>query len=337
MSGEWNKGPFSTGPQRTQATGPGRVAHDRGRTRQHEWGAQATSDRDQRFRDQMLREAIRTASGPSLEPAGRFAGGGGRKGIGGIWALGALGLIVIYLLVRHGAAALPAMSWPRLAPAAPSAHAGPAPVAGAAAPSLPSVSAADAPKPAVTAAVVATPTTAVPVFERFGLRRLELSPGDALELVVAWQPSDGIRRPGRMDAFVVTRDAARRRIAVVQGWAVFPGATSVPLALPAGIAPGKYELETVWTVGGEAREERTNFTLADRGTAAPVAARATQPAQPALVAAVADAPVAEPAPTREPTPPSAHVVVPILPLAEAPAPTPRPSRAMASDPLYTGG
>lgn len=336
MTDKSNKGNRWTAPPRTHEVGRGQFAREQDRGRERTASARATSDRDQRLRDQMLREAIRTASSPSLEPAGRFAGPAVRRAGGGVWALGALVLIVVYLVARHGADVLPAKRWSWPAPATPSAHVDPASVAGAAATS---VLAADVPKPAAASftATAATAAAAVPVFERFGLRRFELMPGDALELVVAWQPSDGIRRPGRMDAFVVTRDAARHRTPVIQGWAVFPGASIVPLALPPGIAPGKYELETVWTVGGEAREERANFTLADRSAALPMAVRAPQPSQTALIAAAPGAPAADPPSTLEP-PAAPAPAAPLAVLAPAaPAPALRPPRAMASDPLYTGG
>lgn len=189
------------------------------------------------------------------------------------------------------------------------------------------------------ASVTDRPTTgpSMPPIDRFALRRIDLVHGDNLELAVAWQAPDGVRRAAAMSAFVVTRDAARRRTPILEGWAVFPGESTIPLALPPGILSGKYELETVWTLGGEAREARTHFTLAERsvasnaGTSPSLQTLTTSPA--VVSVATSMVPVMEPIPT----PPTAQAPAPpVTPPAALGPPVARP-RAPAIDQLYTGG
>jgi len=309
---------------------------------------------DPYLQDQVFRDALRTASQPVQIDSGRLFGRRPRRAGLGV-GLSVVALAAAVIAVGGG-------KWPtdgldgldgllmslRTRPqAAPAAQPTPATASS----EIPR--AARAPD-AHAAERVVTTSAAVPVFERFGLRRPDLKPGDNLELVISWQPSDGIRRAGVMTAYLAPRDAGQGRTALVEGWAVFPGESSIPLALPPHISPGKYELETVWTLGGEARAERTLFTVAERPTAPSTESAALNPTQHALsqrpepVAArfeptpapALEAPALPPPPAAVPAPVMVSTVTPTT-SATTPSKTPevappRP-RVQAAEQLYTGG
>jgi hypothetical protein len=112
-------------------------------------------------------------------------------------------------------------------------------------------------------AVVGTalPQVPMPVIERFGLLRFNLTPGMPLELLIRWQPSDGSARPATIDLSLITRDGRQTRIPVAAGVEVRPGESVVQLAMPGNTPAGKYELLGILSLAGESREVRDVFTL----------------------------------------------------------------------------
>ena len=335
MNDEWNMGYFSTGPQRSHDTRQGQLARQQDQRRERAVADQAA--RDQRFQDQMIREAIWSASRPAGTDADRIFGGRSRRGTGaGGWGLAVVSLVLLYVFFGPGNEARTTLA--RFLPTqqqeplhAATAVAAPRPVEPSSARDT-----LNSPGAAAGNGSVAAPA---PTVDRFALRKVELMRGDDLDLRVAWQSPDGVRRAATMDAFIVTRDASRQRTRLLERWPVFPGEATIPLALPAGIAPGKYELETVWTLGAETLERRAQFTLVERVAASTVGSSPPLPITPAPTHAEA-APLPTSAPrVIEPDPaPSAEPAVaadrpPPSTLASPPA-RPRPP---ANDQLYTGG
>lgn len=351
MNHELNKQFFPTRPAGGPGFAPGAQARGPAPGLASKPAGRISREPDPHLQDQVFRDALRTASQPVQLDSGRLFGRRPRRaGLGVGLSVVALAAAVIAFgggkWPKDGLEGLDGMliSLRTLPQAAPATQPTPAP-----APAPVETRRAPAPHAAV---AVVTASAAVPVFERLGLRRPDLKPGDNLELVVSWQPSDGIRRAGVMTAYLAPRDAGQGRTALVEGWAVFPGESSIPLALPPHISPGKYELETVWTLGGEARAERTLFTVAERQTAPSAVAAALNPSQhapsqrPETVATRFE-PTPSPAsetsalpPAPAPAPVMVSTVTPTTtatPPSKTPeAPPPRP-RVQATEQLYTGG
>jgi hypothetical protein len=335
MNDEWNRGYFSTGPQRSHEARQGQFARQQELRQERDAAARAARERDQRMQDQMIRDAIWTASQPAGTDTSRIfsARSSGRRG--GMAGLAVVALVLLFVWFGTGKESLtmrlqavPAQSRPPPAVANPGAAPAPAP---------------EGPLTVLTASVADRSTAAPPMppMDRFALRRLELVHGDDLDLVVSWQLPDGTRRAAAMDAFIVTRDTARRRTALLERWSVFPGESTIPLALPPGIPPGKYDLETVWTLGGEAREMRTGFTLLERPVVAVAGSTpATPPARPAPGRGPEEeTPATAPPPPREapPAPASEQAIAPDRPPATTAGSSPVRPRTPANDQLYLGG
>ena len=334
MSDEWNKGYFSTGPQHSHEARQGQFARQQEQQREREAAARAAREREQRFQDQMIREAIWSASRPAGIDEGRIFGGSSRRGTSSKAQFATAALVVLFVFFGwNGSGTMPTRAVPvqhQPPPPAVNSQAEPVPVD--------ALNALNASPASVADRSASAPP--MPAIDRFALRKAELATGDNLDLVVSWQLPDGARRAAAMDAFIVTRDAARQRTPLLERWSVFPGESTLPLALPAGILPGKYELETVWTLGGEAREMRTHFTLLERpvtsSVGTPVGLPPTQAPAHAAVATLAPSPppVAEP----PPTPPAEQAPAarePVLPVTGASPPA--RARTPANDSLYTGG
>ena len=348
MSDEWNKGSSSTGPQRSDEVQQGPFARQQALRQEREAAARAARERDQRLQDQMIRDAIWTASQPAGTDTSRIFGppSSRRRGGGAVLAIAALVLLFVIFGSRNEIQTLANLAMAaqqRLQPSVTSPRGEPAPMP------VPTPTP-NSPLTTQTASVADRSAAAPPMppMERFALRRFELVSGDALALVVSWQMPEGTRRAAAMDAFIVSRDAARHRTPLLERWSVFPGESSIPLALPAGIPPGKYELETVWTLGGEAREMRTQFTLLERRGVSGAGSVAVLP----LVSAPAPAPAPAPAhdaaatlvtatpPAKEPTsaPATEQANDPVRPLPTTlGSPPGRPRISPAGDQLYTGG
>ncbi len=334
MNDEWNKGHFLIGPQRSPEARQGQFAREQEHRREGA-AAQTARERDQRFQDQMIREAIWSASRPAGIDEGRIFSGPSRsksrRGASGKAGLAIAALVVLFVFFSVNGDRTTATR------AVPTQHGRAPPTANPQSEPTP-VDALNAPATPVAARWLAAPP--MPPLDRFALRRLELVQGDNLDLVVAWQLPDGARRAAAMDAFLVTRDAARQRTPLLERWSVFPGESTIPLALPSGLLPGKYELETIWTLGGEAREVRTPFTLVQHAVVSGVGSIALTPSSPPASAQAAVATHVSPTPAAiEPTPtpaaelpPSAERVPPAPPLPPAVRP-----RTPANDQLYTGG
>lgn len=352
MNSELNKRRFPARPAGETTLAPGAQPRVSAPGRASKPAGRMSREADPQRQDQVFRDAIRTASQPVQLDSGRLFGRRPRRaGLGvGLSVVALAAAVIVIGGDKWPMAGLDGslMSLRILPQAAPSSPPTPAP---APAPN-------DAPRAPDTHAAerAVTASAAVPVFERFGLRRPDLKPGDELELLISWQPSDGVRRAGVMNAYLAPRDAGQGRTSLLEGWAVFPGESSIPLALPTHLAPGKYELETVWTLGGEARAERILFTVADRPIAAAVESAVPSPAphapslRPESIASrfeptVAPAPEA---PSLPPPPAPAPAPAPVMvstatPTTTATTPTkapeaapPRP-RVQAAEQLYTGG
>jgi hypothetical protein len=325
MSDEWNKGYFSTGPQHSHDARLGQFARQQEQQRERDAAARAARERDQRSQDQMIRDALWTASRPAGTDADRIFSRQSRRGGGGAGLVIAAGVLLFVLVADWNGIRSTLI---RAVPAQHRPPPGAVPAAG------------EPLNPAVASvAERATAGPAMPPMDRFALRRLELVHGDTLDLLVSWQLPDGARRAATMDASIVTRDLARHRTPLLERWSVFPGDSTIPLALPAGLLPGKYELETVWTLGGEARELRTQFTVLER----PIASSAGTPSPLPLPPVPAHTEVATVA-TSAPLAPESN---PAPPIEQAPAPERAPPAALgtppfrprspANDQLYTGG
>jgi hypothetical protein len=342
MNDEWNKGYFSTGPQRSDDARQGQFARQLEQQRERGAASQAARERDQRFQDQMIREAIWSASRPAGTDADRIFGGRSRRGTSAAgWGLAVVSLALLYTFFGAAdeartmlAGLLPTQREPLPAAAV---VAAPRPVE--------PPSARDALNSPGAAPADGAATAPAPTVDRFALRKVELVRGDDLDLLIAWRSPDGVRRAATMDAFIVTRDAARQRIRLLERWSVFPGEATIPLALPAGIAPGKYELETVWTLGGGALERRAQFTLVERVAASTVGSSPPLPKSPApTYAEAAPLPTAaprviepDPAPHAAPAPPAETSVAADRPPPTTLASPPARPRPPANEPLYTGG
>ena len=96
MSDEWNKGSSSTGPQRSDEVQQGPFARQQALRQEREAAARAARERDQRLQDQMIRDAIWTASQSAGTDTSRIFGppSSRRRGGGAVLAIAALGAAV---------------------------------------------------------------------------------------------------------------------------------------------------------------------------------------------------------------------------------------------------
>ena len=103
MSDEWNKGSSSTGPQRSDEVQQGPFARQQALRQEREAAARAARERDQRLQDQMIRDAIWTASQSAGTDTSRIFGppSSRKRGGGAVLAIATLVLLFVIFGSRN--------------------------------------------------------------------------------------------------------------------------------------------------------------------------------------------------------------------------------------------